>query len=211
MTALVLAAVLAFSPPVKYLNLDDFTVGAYTKTLVINQSDYHVVLGLDKAHCLFGERQTQLAINSNPNDTSITLAVGNGQQQLSSPDQIAWEYSLEYGGDGFVDLNLFNVDKFFVDFNGNLGLSIPDLMTLEVRDQHAVGGTVSWGIREGGVYFRRSAFQESIDWHHIVYFRLKQNFTHIPNPTLYSVTAFYASTTPGLSPGEKLDPTSIGH
>ena len=77
MNLLLCAFVLAPPQVPKPLVLDDFTAGPWTWTLKqLNQVD-HIWPNLDKRHCLFGNRAVFLAINSNPNNTTLTFSLGN--------------------------------------------------------------------------------------------------------------------------------------
>ncbi|MBS1715241.1 MAG: hypothetical protein JST30_12980 [Armatimonadetes bacterium] len=96
MTAVLTAALVLGQQP-KYVTLDDYQVGPYQKALTMG-SDYHPIFGLDKRHCLFGQRRTWFQVNGNEDDLPLTLTVGNGEQKLSAPGQLTWNYSAEYGG-----------------------------------------------------------------------------------------------------------------
>jgi len=193
----VLAAALVLAPQnapgVKYWTLDDFTVGEYQITLVGGQTDNHGFSGLDKRHCVFGQRRTYVDINSNPNHTTLTLSVGNHEQRFDSPKQVAWEFWLQYGYDGPMSVDLSSVDRFIFDCD-----QIPDVPVLTVRDATGKsGGNGGPLLMPGGIYFRKQAFTGSVDWKHIVFMEYKQDFANMPNPLHYSVSHFYARLKPG--------------
>lgn len=190
-------AAIALTPAqqtVKTLTIDDYTVGAYTKTLYFGQSDLHVVTGLDKRHCLFGDRQTYVDITANPNQTTLSFSLGGHSQAFTSPMQVDWQYTAAYGyyTSGTVDLS--GVDKFIADAN-----KVPDLVSVLVNDVHGVtGSTGNWLLRGGGYYFRKTDFSQFsiVDWKHIKSIEFRQNFPNLPNPLNYSVTRFYVSLAP---------------
>ncbi|MBS1716082.1 MAG: hypothetical protein JST30_17275 [Armatimonadetes bacterium] len=196
----VLAAALVLSPQavpgLKEWTLDDFTVGPYTITLAGGGTDNHGFSGLDRRHCVFGQRRTYVDINSNPNHTTLTLSVGNHEQRFDSPRQVAWGYDLQYGYDGPMSIDLSSVDRFLFDCD-----QIPDTPIINVRDaQGKSGGNGGWLLMPGGIYFRRQAFTGNVDWKHIVFLQYKQDFSSFPNPLSYSVTKFYARLQPGAIP-----------
>ncbi len=202
-TCCLIGLALAVMPVLSVANvliLDDFTVTPWSVTLYNGQGASHDWQGLDKRHCFFGERQVNMTINYNPNHTSLTYSLGNHEQKFTSPLQVAWSYSLEYGNDFTTNVDLSFVDKFMLDFNTIPVGYGPDEMTLSVADWSGKGGTVGWNIRPGGVYFRKSYFPQGIDWHHIRQVTLRQDFDLLPNPTTYSATNFYATLKPGALP-----------
>lgn len=203
MTTLLALALLApqIAPGVKYWTLDDFTVGPYTKTLTGTNSDYKAIFGLDKSHCVFGQRRTGFGINYNPNQTSLTLEVGGGIHRLSSPLQVSWNAYIEYGGDGTVLLDLSAVDTFFVDFTTFPAGKLPDLMGIHVFDIYGHDAqNLFWLGAPKGLRFRKSDFSGSVDWKKITIFKFRENFDSLPNPTSYTVTRLYASLKPGAGP-----------
>ena len=197
----------ARAQPYKYITVDDFTAGPWEWTLFFGQSKSNNWFGLDQRHCIFGERQVFIDINSNPNNTSLTFSLGNHEQKFTSPLPVMWHYYLEFGNNGTADVDFSGVDQFLLDFYTIPSGTGPDSMTLTVHDSAFHYGTIGWNIRPGGVYFKKSNFQQGIDWKHITYMKLLQDFPALPNPTTYSVTNFYARTKPGLiGPGSSADP-----
>ncbi|MBS1716078.1 MAG: hypothetical protein JST30_17255 [Armatimonadetes bacterium] len=196
MTA-VLAAAIAFAPQtVKYVNLDDFTTGEFSVTLVGGQQDDREFAGLDRAHCAFGQRRTFLDISSNPNHATLVFAVGNHEQRFDSDKQVAWHYWLRYGDVESMDIDLSNIQRFYFDCE-----KYPDITEMYVRDKSGKdAGNGGWLLQPHGVYFNRSAFAGSVDWKHIVFLQYQQSFSSFPNPLFYTVTRFYATVTPGVSP-----------
>lgn len=202
MTSVLCAAMLGVPQIQKILVLDDFTVTPWTVTLQFGQSASNDWLGLDKRHCIFGERQVNMAINDNPNQTTLTYALGSYEQKLSSPLPVAWHYSLEYGNHQTAVVDLSAVDRFFLDLYAVGGSYIPDSLQLSVTDWSNRSGTVGWNGRIGGVYFDKKNFPSTIDWHRIRYLKVLQDFHHLPNPTTYSATRFYAMVNPTkIAPG----------
>ncbi len=198
MTTLVALVLLApqNQPGVKYWTLDDFLVGAYTVVLTGGGTDNHGFSGLDKRHCVFGQRRTLVDINSNPNHTTLTLSVGNHEQRFDSPKQIAWEYWLQYGYDGPMSVDLSCVDRFMFDCQ-----NIPDIPVLTVQDAQGKSGGNGGALGHSkGIYFNKSAFTGNVDWKHIVFLEYKQDFHSFPNPLTYSVSRFYARLRPGDLP-----------
>jgi len=198
----VLAAVLAIAPQtVKYVNLDDFTTGEFSVTLVGGQQDDREFSGLDRAHCAFGQRRTRVDISSNPNQATLVFSIGNHEQRFESDKQVAWRYWLRYGYAEPMDIDLSAVQSFFFDSQ-----SYPDLIEMYVRDKWGKGSyNGGWLLHPKGVYYRRSAFSQAVDWKHIVVLEYQQSFASFPNPLYYTVSRFYASVVPGaIAPGTKL-------
>lgn len=204
--ALALAVLAANSPAAqtsKTLTIDDFTEGGYTTTVNLENGNSHDSGGLGKPHCLFTHRGINFHINSNPNNTTLTITVGNGEQKLSSPLPVTWHlYAGYYSDPGVAPVDLSSVDKFFWDFHTFPGGKLPDLMSILVMDRYGkTGSTGNWLIRPGGVYFRRSDFSNNgvIDWKNITHVQLQQDFDTFPKPTTYALTRFYASVKPVAS------------
>ena len=196
--------------PVKTMVLDDFTSDMWSVTLQFGASISNNWFNLDRRHCIFGERQSWTDINTNPNHTTLTISIGNHEQRLSSPLQVGWHHEIQYGNNGTTDVDLSCVDRFMVDFTTDPPGTGPDSMTLSVHDKFFRSGTVGMNGRIGGVYFRKSNFPANIDWKHITYVSLLQNFNSLPNPTLYSVTNFYATIKPGVAPpAGRIDPLTV--
>ena len=192
------------------LILDDFTAGPWSWTLQFGQSKGKQWFGLDKRHCYFGERLTFTDIVSNPNQTTLTVSIGNHAQRLESPLPVAYSHYVEYGTGGTVLVDLSAVDRFMLDMYAEGGSYLPDTMALSVTDTSNKSGTISWNIRPGGVYFRKSNFPANIDWKHIRYLKLQQDFDSLPNPTIYCATNFYATLKPGaVAPGFSVDPFEV--
>ncbi|MBS1713021.1 MAG: hypothetical protein JST30_01655 [Armatimonadetes bacterium] len=204
----VLAAAIVLAPQgapgVKYWTLDDFTVGAYTKTLTMG-SDYKAIFGLDKRHCIFGQRRTKMQVNGN-DGVPLTLNVGNGEQKLSSPAPTVWNFNIEYGGDGSFEMDLSTVDRFLVDYYTVPANKIADTWILYVMDKNGQGASNGsfHGGNPKGILFRKSEFSGTADWRHVVYFRFRQDFFQWPNPTTYSVTRLHATILPGATPPARL-------
>ena len=213
MTTLVALALLApqGAPGVKYWNLDDFSVGPYTKTLTMG-SDYKAIFGLDKRHCIFGQRRTHMSVHGNDDGLPLTLSVGGGEQKLSTPGQMTWAFYVEYGGDGSFELDLSTIDTFRVDYFTVPANKIADTWRLYLMDKNGQGaGNGSFhGGNPKGILFRRSEFSGNADWKHIVYFQFQQDFFQWPNPTTYSVTRLYATIKPGAAPPARLVPPFSG-
>lgn len=98
-----------------FVLIDDFTVGGFTTVLSQQHSFSKEEFGLDKTHVAFGTRQNSIRIDSNPNNTELSVHVGGGEQALRSPLPVTWDHDL-----GFGDLH-FEVDfsaetEFWVDF-----------------------------------------------------------------------------------------------
>lgn len=206
MIAALALAVLAVQHPaaqaVKTLTIDDFTQGAYSATVLLENGNFHDSGGLQRPHCLFTHRAVNFYINSNPNNTSLTLNIGGGEQKLSSPLQVCWHMSSGYYSEpGAPAVDLSTADKFFWDFHTVPGARLPDLMGVLFEDKwgHS-GSTGNWLIRIGGVYFRKSDFSGNLDWKNITHAQLQQDFHALPNPTTYSMTRFYATLKPQSLP-----------
>jgi len=205
-----LAAAVALAPQgvkVKYVTLDDFRVGPYTKTLYMG-SDYHSVFNLDKRHCIFGQRRTHLSVLGNDNNVPMTLDVGDGEQRLSAPGTVGWTFYVEYGGAGYgsFEVDLSSIDTFFVDYYTVPANKIADVWRLYFMDKEGQGSSNGsfHGGNPKGILFRKSEFSGNVDWKHITSFRFRQDFDQYPNPTTYSVTNLYASLKPGASPPARL-------
>lgn len=194
----------------KTMVIDDFTAGPWTWTLFFGQSIANDWLGLDKRHCVFGERQVNMSINNNPNQTSLTYSIGSKEQKFTSPLQVAWRYSLEYGNHQTASVNFSSVDRFMLDMYAVGGSYLPDSMVLSVTDWNNKSGTIGWNLRGGGVYFDKANFPSNIDWTRIRYLKLLQNFQSLPNPTTYCASKFYATLRRGtVFPGEEIDPFRV--
>lgn len=176
-----------------FVLIDDFTVGGFTKTLRNEESFSKEEFGLDKARVAFGTRQNSLRINSNPNNTELTVHVGGGEQAVRSPLPVMWHHDLGYG-----DLN-FAVDfsaesEFWVDLEtAHPANGLADNWDLHVMDANGVtASNGGWLHRPEGIRFRMQAFSRQVDWSRTVFMNFKQDWNDLPNPLEYKVTKFYA-------------------
>ena len=189
-------------PVNKAVYIDDFTEGPYSVTLT-NGSQSKNWHNLDRRHCIFGDRATNLQVTSNNTNTWLNLTIGNGTQTFTAGDQLTWRYDIQWGNDGLYTLDLSNVDRFVADFDTDPSGGGPDIVRIWVIDKNGVFSlNGNWHGRPGGVYFRKSEFPQTVDWKHVQYLKFQQDFDQWPNPTYYNLTKFYMTLKPAvIGPG----------
>ena len=181
-----------------YVLIDDFTVGEYHA--VINwpfNFDSHQEAGLDANHCGFGFRATNLRVLTNQEHASIAFDIGSGYERVSYPSHnVATQLYTIFGGVGFNVLDFSNETEFWVDeYTEQPFNRFADKWIMYASDTAGHNGTSgSFLLRNGGIYFKKSAFSGGLDWSQIRSLEFDQEFT--PDigqvPLAYNVTRIYA-------------------
>jgi len=197
--ALALAALAALAPSARaFLILDDFTEGGFTHVLDLERSFVFEEPGLDRAHSAWGFRGSFAEINSNPNNTTLEVHVGGGEQAFRSPLPVMWFSDLRLGNRTTeVDLSgqtRINVD-YFTQWPQNTNADTWDILVADAHGGDASNG--GWLLRPEGIYFEIADFSRPVDWSRITLLEFRQNWDSLPNPLTYSVTKVYAVPEPG--------------
>jgi len=199
--ALALAALAALAPSAHaFLILDDFTEGGFTHVLDLQRSFLHVETGLDRAHSAWGGRTCFTDIVSNPNNTTLEIRVGGGEQAFRTPLPLTWDHDLRLG-DNSTSVDLSTETEIWVDLSSE-PRAFADIWDVTVQDTNGLtASNGGWLQRGGGIRFRKDQFTRTVDWSRITYLEFTQNWDALPNPLEYQVTRIYAVPEPSLALG----------
>lgn len=183
-----------------YVNIEDFTVGAFSEVLTGEQSYSGTQLGLDTAHSAFGKRGWFLDITSNFDNVPLHLDVGNGEQKLTTTsDLLTYRMQLLLGVSGDVNIDLSRETSLFIDLYTDPPHVFADQWSVTVTDSNAVStSNDGWLFRSSGIQFDIASFSRQIDWSRVRSIEFTEHMYVAPNPTSYSVTHLYAVPEPSF-------------
>ncbi|MBS1715220.1 MAG: hypothetical protein JST30_12875 [Armatimonadetes bacterium] len=185
----VLAAALVLAPQnlpgVKYLTLDYFNTPPYTVVLTGEKWDLHEWSGLTRQQCFFYRRANYVQINSNPNQTALTVTIGSAAISFISPKKVYWHQDLDYFPETGTTTDLSSFRRIYLDCD-----QFPDIAEMSVYDSAGRGRTVSWSLHPTGIYFPCGG--GSVDWKKVRHVQFRLDFNAVPNPLSFNIARIYA-------------------
>ncbi len=190
-----------------YTLIDDFKVGDYHSVINWpNNHDGNKLTGLDRGHSAFGIRATDVTVNTNADHVPVYIDMGGGMGRISydSPSgDIATDTTFQFGYPGGPNLDLSPESEIWVDlYTENPPNRLADEWSVTIADGDGHNSTNPGFIsRFGGIRFKRTGFNNTIDWSRINRIAFEQKFT--PDfgdvPMAYTVTKIYTVPEPNAA------------